>query len=97
MVTNRAKHHIFKPLEIIFNASRREGVFPSDWKRVHVVLIHKKGHHQNASNYGPVSLLLVLSKVFERLIYNAMFRYFLKNELISPNQSGFQPEDSCIN
>ena len=26
-----------------------------------------------------------------------MFKFFLENELISPNQSGFKPGDSCIN
>ena len=26
-----------------------------------------------------------------------MFQYFLNNELISPNQSGFKPRDSCVN
>ena len=50
-----------------------EKLFPSDWNRAHVVPIHKKGDRQTASNYKPVSLLPVLSKVFERLIYNAMF------------------------
>ena len=78
MVTNRVKHHICKPLEIIFNASRREEVFLSDWRRAHVVLIHKKGDHQNASNYGPVSLLLVLSKVFERHIQCYVSVFFKK-------------------
>ena len=26
-----------------------------------------------------------------------MFKFFIENELISPNQSGFKPGDSCIN
>ena len=26
-----------------------------------------------------------------------MFRFFIENELISPNQSGFKPGDSCVN
>ena len=45
----------------------------------------------------PVSLLSVLSKIFERLIYKAMFKYFLDNNLISSNQFGCKPGDSCIN
>ena len=36
-------------------------------------------------------------KTFERLIYNKMFNYFSSNKLISKNQSGFQPGNSCIN
>ena len=36
-------------------------------------------------------------KILEQLIYNKMFEFFIENELISQNQSGFQPEDLCIN
>ena len=42
-------------------------------------------------NYRPVSLLPVFNKIFERLIYNAMFKHFLDSNLISSNQSGFKP------
>ena len=48
-------------------------------------------------NYRPVSLLPVCGKFFERLIYNSLFESFIENELISSNQSGFKPGDSCIN
>ena len=44
-----------------------------------------------------VSLLPVFSKIFARLIYNAMFKHFIDSNLISSNQSGFKPGDSCIN
>ena len=33
----------------------------------------------------------------ERLIYNEMFIFFTENNLISPNQSGLRPGDSCVN
>ena len=36
-------------------------------------------------------------KNFEKLIFNEMFQFFIGNELISFNQSGFKPGDSCIN
>ena len=59
--------------------------------------IHKKGDKQTLKNYCPVSLLPICSKIFERLIYNEMFGFFLDKGLISANQSGFKPGDSCIN
>ena len=59
--------------------------------------LYKKGEHQCVKNYRPVFLLPEFSKIFERLIYNAMFKHFLDNNLISSNQSGFKPGDSCIN
>ena len=56
-----------------------------------------KKDKQNIKNYCPVSLLPICSKIFERIIYNNMLKYFLDNNLISPKQSGFRPGDSCIN
>ena len=48
-------------------------------------------------NYRPVSLLPICGKIFERLLYNNMFSYFIENDLITQNQSVFKPGDSCIN
>ena len=39
----------------------------------------------------------VCRKIFEHLIYNELFTFFTDNNLISPNQSGFRPGDSCVN
>ena len=44
-----------------------------------------------------MSLPPICGKFFEKLIFNEMFKFFIENELISPNQSGFKPGDSCIN
>ena len=38
----------------------------------------------------------ICGKKFERLIFNVMFRFLNKNNLISSNQSGFRPGDSSI-
>ena len=48
-------------------------------------------------NDRPISLLPICGKIFEKLIFNEMFKFFIENKLISPNQSGFKPGDSCIN
>ena len=48
-------------------------------------------------NYRPVSLLPICGKIFERLIFNEIFKFFTPNNLISPNQLGFKPGDLCIN
>ena len=63
----------------------------------HVVPVHKKGNKQTLENYHPVSLLPICGKIFERLIYNSLFDFSFENELISSDQSGFKPGDSCIN
>ena len=83
---------ICKPLLIIFKDCLSEGKFPSN-----VVPVHKKGNKQSLENYRSISLLPICSKIFERLIYNEMFTFFIENNLISPNQSGFRPGVSCVN
>ena len=60
-----------------------------------VVPVHKKSDKQILKNYWPVSLLPICGKVFERLICNSLFEYFIENDLISSKQSGFKPGDSC--
>ena len=47
-------------------------------------------------NSRPVSLLPICGKIFERLIYNNLLKFFIKNVLISSNQSSFKQGASCI-
>ena len=42
-------------------------------------------------------LFLVCGKMFEKLIFNKIFELFVEKDLISSNQSGFKPGDSCMN
>ena len=92
-----SSNSIYKPLHLIFRYFIENGKFPSEWKKANVVPVHKKGNKQTLENYCPVSLLPVCGKIFERLIYNSLFEFFIGNELISSNQSGFKPGHSCIN
>ena len=88
---------ICKPLDIIFRSCIKTGEFPAEWKKANVIPVHKKGDKQTIKNYRPISLLPICGKIFERLLFNEMFKFFIENDLISPNQSGFRPGDSCIN
>ena len=88
---------ICKPLELIFQQTMESGSFRLNGKKGNVVPIHKKHDKQCLKNYRPISLLPICGKTFEKLIFNEIFKFFIENELISPNQSGFKPGDSCIN
>ena len=68
------------------------GMFPNDWKKGNVVPAFKKGDKQILKNYRPISLLPVCGEIFEKLIFNEMFKFFIENDLISPNQSGLNLE-----
>ena len=81
---------------MIFKSCIKKGENPSEWKKANVVPVHKKGDKQLLKNYRPISLLLIFGKNFEIIIYNNIFEYLTTNKLISDNQSGFKPGDSCI-
>ena len=66
-------------------------------KKTNVVPVNKKGDKQILKNYRPISLLLIAGKIFERLLYDRMFEFFIVNNSVSKNQSGFRPGDSCVN
>ena len=73
------------------------GKFPSEWKKANIVPVHKKDNKQTLENNRSVPLLPICGKIFERLIYSSLFEFFIANELISSNQTGFKPGDFCIN
>ena len=58
--------------------------------------IHKKHDKRNIKNYSHVSLLPLCGKIFERLIYSVMYNFLSYYNLLSPNQSGFRSDDSCL-
>ena len=64
-------------------------------KKVKYCACSQKGGKQIVDNYRPVSLLPILGKNFERVIFNSIFEYHEENNLLCPNQSGFRPSDSC--
>ena len=88
---------ICRPLKLIFQSCLESGKFPTEWKKANVVPVYKKGDEQILKICRPISLLPITGKIFERLLYDKMFEFFIENNLISKNQSGFRPGDSCIN
>ena len=88
---------VLPSLELSFKSYLESGTFLSEWKKANVVPVHKKGDKQSLKNYHPIPLLPICGKIFEQLIYKKHFEYFIKNDLISYNQLGFKPGNSCIN
>ena len=88
---------VTEPLSILFKNCIGSGIFPNIWKMSHIIPTHKKNDKCLINNYRPVSLLPICSKIFERIIYNPVFLYLENNNLLTPNQSGFRPNDSCVN
>ena len=87
---------IVKPLKYLFQSSLTAGIFPEDWKKANIIPVHRKESKNCLKNYRPIILLPIFSKIFERLIFNALFNFFVQNQLFTDCRSGFIPDDSCI-
>ena len=85
------------PLKIIFENILLTSSFPDMWKLDNVSPIFKKGDKQSIKNYRPISLLPICGKMFEKIIFNNLYRYLNTNNLITRNHSGFRPDDSATN
>ena len=88
---------VVSPLMIIFCSILETSVYPDQWKLANVVPIYKKEDKQLVKNYRPISLLPICGKIFEKLIFDNLYAYLVSNNLITKNQSGFVPGDSCTN
>ena len=82
----------------LFNKGLKESCFPDCWKVSSVVPVFKKvGERSPAKNYRPVSLLSVVSKVFEKLVNNRTVDHQEKCGLFSDFQYGFRSSQSTAN
>ena len=80
----------------IFNLSPETGIYVDDWKRARVIPIYKAEDKRKCENYRPISIMPVVSKVFERAVFNQVYRYLCENSLLSRFQSGFRPKHSTL-
>ena len=91
-----AAHVIASSLTYIFNLSLSTGVFVDDWKDVRVNSIYKEGSRRNIGNCRPISILPIVSKVFEKEVFRQLYQYLNENSLLLKFQSGFRPGDSTL-
>ena len=85
-----SKDVIANSLSDIFNAGIDASVFPSDFKMARVAPIFKSDDRDDLNNYRPISVLPTVARVFERLIYEQLYKYFAENKLLSNEQWGFR-------
>ena len=83
-----------KPLSVIINQSLATGIFPTKLKIAKVLPLFKKDDSTIMDNYRPVSLLPSISKVFEKVAFDQLYRYFQDNNLLYPSLYGFRREHS---
>ena len=93
----KAASSISPSLTAIFNLSISSGVFPDLWKTAKVSPLHKDGSLFDRSNYRPISVLAVVSKILERHVHQT-FSYFLSQHellLLLDSQFGFRRSRLC--
>ena len=81
--------YIENSLAFLFNTSIETSQFPDSWKVARITPIFKDGCKTEKSNYRPISVLLVISKLFEKLVFNQLYLYMKENGLFTSDQSGF--------
>ena len=69
-------------------------MIPEDWKLANVVPVFKKGKKELVENYRPISLLAIISKIFERCVLHGMKDHIY--HLINRAQHGFMAGKSCV-
>ena len=70
---------IVPSLTHIINLSVRGGYFPDKWKISKVSLLYKEDIKSDPNNFWPISILLVVSKIIEKVIFKQLYEYLTHN------------------
>ena len=90
IVLKSLRTSITYPLCQIFNVSLSEGTFPDRMKISEVIPLYKGKDMDAMVNYRPISLLITLSKLLERVMYIRLYSYLESRKLLYPSQYGFR-------
>jgi len=88
--------HLASPLTHIINNCIKKRIFPKQWKIAKICPVPKIQSPTKSSDYRPISILPILSKIFERIILNQLKSSFESHQVLRDTQSGYRPGHSCI-
>ena len=80
--------YIAEPLAHIINLCITQAIWPDALKKAEIVPIFKSGDKHNTVNYRPISLISNIAKVIEKILYNRIYDFVIKNNIISKQQFG---------
>ena len=83
-------------LAYIFKCCIDAEIFPNEWKIAKVTPLFKKESKRELGNYRPISVLPLVSKIFEKIIYCQLYDYLQDNSLLNTYQSGFRSMHSTL-
>ena len=94
----KLKQVLVFPLTLLFNQLLSVAAVPRDWKNAVIIPVLKKGFAGSVTNYRPISLTSVISKLMERVISRKIAEYLISSNLLSDAQHGFlKVRSPCTN
>ena len=81
-------------LFLIFKTSLQQGTFPNKLKIAKVTPLFKSGDAENVTNYRPISVFPIFSKILERIMNNRIYKHLKNNNLLFDTQFRFQLNNS---
>lgn len=93
-VIKYCSEELASPLSYIFNLCLCQGIFPEKLKITIIKPIFKKGNKEKCENYRPIALIPVIAKILERIIYNIIYGFLEKYNILKQEQYGFRKNKS---
>ena len=87
--------YICIPLAELFNESLMTGIFPETMKIAEVVPLYKGKSKHEVENYRPISLLLTISKLLEKIVYKRVYNFLISSNQLYESQYGFRKNHAC--
>jgi exonuclease III len=85
-----SKDIISEPLEYLINRSISEGIVPDQLKIAKVIPLFKSGDRTSPNNYRPISILPVISKIFEKVMHTRLTKFLNDQNFFYKFQFGFR-------
>jgi len=89
LLYKKLEHCIAVPLSLLFTSFMSVGSVPQAWTHAIVIPVYKGGPSSYPSNYRPISLTCVASKIMERVVVLQMLSHLHSHKLITSQQHGF--------
>ena len=75
-------NYIIILLEHVINLCIEKSIWPNNLKIAEVVPLYKAGKKSCISNYRPISLISNIAKIFEKIIYNRLYKFLQKQSSV---------------
>ena len=83
------------PLCLIFNKLIEQGIFPKQMIIAEVITLYKGKKHDIVINNRPISLLITVSKLLEKIVYTRVYSFSEKHNILYNSQYSFCNKHSC--